>query len=96
MVTKVIFSFRKSFSRDVRTEYNLDLRFLVKFKKQISMIMADLSWGHINIFRVYTRGLCFLWYTRGLGSQVTQRTNIKIIICICLRDHSKLTMVCRF
>ena len=30
-VTKVISSFRKSVSRDVRTEYNLDLRFLVKF-----------------------------------------------------------------
>ena len=35
--------------RDVRTNYSLDLRFLVK--KQISMIMADLSWKHINIFR---------------------------------------------
>ena len=26
-VTKVIFSFRKSVFRDVRTDYNLDLRF---------------------------------------------------------------------
>ena len=66
MVTKVIFSFRKSVFRDVRTDYNLDLRFLVKLKKQISMIMADLSLGHIIIFRGDTRGLC---------SQVTQRTN---------------------
>ena len=41
--TKVIFSFRKSVFRDVRTNYNLDLRFLVKLKKQILMIMADLS-----------------------------------------------------
>ena len=39
----VIFSFRKSVFRDVRTDYNLDLRFLVKLKKQISMIIADLS-----------------------------------------------------
>ena len=43
IVTKVIFSFRKSVFRDGRTDYNLDLRFLVKLKKQISMIMADLS-----------------------------------------------------
>ena len=56
-------------------DHNLDLRFLVNIKKQISMIMADLSWGHINIFRGDTRGLCFSWYTRGLCSQVTQRTN---------------------
>ena len=41
IVTEVIFSFRKSVFRDVRTDYNLDLRFLVKIKKQIS-IMADL------------------------------------------------------
>ena len=47
--TKVIFSFRKFVFRDVRIDYNLDLKFLVK--RQISMIMADLSWGHINIFR---------------------------------------------
>ena len=39
--TKVIFSFRKSVFRDVRTDYNPDLRSFVK--KQISMIMADLS-----------------------------------------------------
>ena len=71
--TKVIFSFRKSVFRDVRTDYNLDLRFLVK--GQILMIMADLSWGHINIFRGDTRGLCFSWYTRGLCSQGIQRTN---------------------
>ena len=31
----------------------------MKIKKQISMIMADLSYGHINIFRGDTRGLCF-------------------------------------
>ena len=43
IVTKVIFSFRKSVFRDVRTDYNLDLRFLVKLKRQISMVMADLS-----------------------------------------------------
>ena len=59
--------------RDVRTDYNLDLRFLVK--RQISMIMADLSWGHINIFHGDTRGLCFSWYTKGLCSQGMQRTN---------------------
>ena len=33
----------QSVFRDVRTDYNLDLTFLVKLKKQISMIMADLS-----------------------------------------------------
>ena len=44
--TKVIFRFRKSVFRDVCTDYNLDLRFLAK--RQISIIMADLSWGHIN------------------------------------------------
>ena len=38
------------------------------------MIMADLSWGHINIFREDTRGLCFSWYTRGFCSQGMQRT----------------------
>ena len=43
IVTEVIFSFRKSVFRDVRTDYHLDLRFLVKIKKQISTIMADLS-----------------------------------------------------
>ena len=43
IVTKVIFSFRKSVFRDVRTDYNLDLMILVKLKKQISMIMVDLS-----------------------------------------------------
>ena len=39
--TKFIFSFRKSDFRDVRTDYNLDLRILVK--QQISMVIADLS-----------------------------------------------------
>ena len=43
IVTKVIFSFRKSVFRDAHTDYNLDQGFLVKLKKQISMIMADLS-----------------------------------------------------
>ena len=42
-LTKVIFIFRKSVFRDVRTDYNLDLRFLVKLEKHISMIMVDLS-----------------------------------------------------
>ena len=32
IVTKVIFSFQKSVVRDVRTDYNLDLTFLVKFQ----------------------------------------------------------------
>ena len=34
LVTKVIFSFRKYVFRDVRTDYNLDLRFLVKIKSK--------------------------------------------------------------
>ena len=73
MDAKVISSFWNSVFRDVRTDYNLDLRFLLK--KQILMIMADFSRGHINIFRGDTRGLCFSWYTRGLCSQGMQRTN---------------------
>ena len=43
IVTKIIFSFRKSAFRDILTDYNLNLRFLVKLKKQIYVIMADLS-----------------------------------------------------
>ena len=38
-------------------------------KKQISMIMADLSSGHINIFRGDTRGLCFSWYTKEVSAR---------------------------
>ena len=57
-------------------DYNLDLRFLVKLEKQISMIMADIFvLGTHKHFRGDTRGLCFSWYTRGLYSQVSQRTN---------------------
>ena len=67
IVTKVSFSFPR------RPHRLQPPRFLVK--KQISMIMADLSWGHINIFRGDTRGLCFSWHTRGLYSQGMQRTN---------------------
>ena len=78
IVTKVICSFRKSVFRDVRTDYNLDLRFLVK----ISMIMADLLQGHI--FRGNTRGVCFPWYTRGLCSQVTQRTNKSLFVWVTI------------
>ena len=48
---------------------------LVLVKKQISVIMADLSWGHINIFRGDTRGLCFSWYTRGPCSQGKELIN---------------------
>ena len=39
--TKVIFSSRKLVYRELHTDCNLDLRFLIK--NQISMIMADLS-----------------------------------------------------
>ena len=59
-------------------------------KKQISMIMADLSWGHINIFRRNTRGLCFSWYTRGLCSQGMQRTIKKGIVFIQLQGNDIL------
>ena len=49
--------------REIPTDYNLDLRFLVKSKLK----MADLSWGHMNIFRGDTIGLCFSWvYKRSL------------------------------
>ena len=63
-VTKVIFSFRKSVFRDVRTDYNLDLRFLSE--------KANFNGGfvvrtrHISIFPEDARGLC---------SQGPQRTN---------------------
>ena len=42
-----LFLASESVFRDVHTDYNLDLRFLVK--KQISMIKAGLSWRHMNI-----------------------------------------------
>ena len=96
-VTKVIFSFRKSVFRNVRTDYNLDLRFLVKSKKQISMVIADLSWGQINIFRGDTRGLCFSWYTRCFCSQGTQRTNKSSFVFVCVTIQSWLWLtVCKW
>ena len=48
-VTKVIFSFRKSVFRDVRTEYNLDQRFLVKFNDNGGFVEGThkhFSWGY--------------------------------------------------
>ena len=49
IVTKVIFSFRKSVFRDVRTEYNLDLRFLLKFNDNGGFVVGThkhFSWGY--------------------------------------------------
>ena len=62
MDTKVIFSFWKSVFRDVRLDYNLDLRFLLK--RQISMIMADFSRGYFSWG--YKRSLFFVVYKRSL------------------------------
>ena len=48
-VTKVIFSFRKSVFQDVRTDYNLDLRFLVKFNDNGGFVVGThkhFSWGY--------------------------------------------------
>ena len=53
--------------RDVRTNYNLDLRFLVKIKKQISMIMADFVLGtHQHFSWGYKRPLFFAVCKRSL------------------------------
>ena len=62
--------------------------FLVK--RQISMIMADFSWGHKNIFRRDTRVLCFSWYTRGLCSQGMQRINKSQFVFVCVTTQSWL------
>ena len=58
----------------------------MKIKKQISMIMADFSWG-------YKRSLFFVVYRRSLLAGYAK--NYQTIICVRLRDHSKLTMVGR-
>ena len=84
--TKVIFSFRKLVFLDVRTDYNLDLRFLVKM--EISMVMADLSWGHKHFSSGYKRSLLFVVHKSSLLAGYAKNY-------ICLRDHSKLTMVDR-
>ena len=54
--TKGIFSFRKYVFLNVRTDYNLNLRFLVK--KQISI--ADLPWGHKHFSWGHKRSLFFV------------------------------------
>ena len=61
-VTKVVFSFRKSVFRDVRTDYNLDLRFLVKFNDNGEFVVGThkhFSWGYKTslFFVVYKRSL---------------------------------------
>ena len=47
----------------------------MKLKKQISMIMADLSKGHTNIFRGDTRGLFF----RGIQEVSARRLRKELI-----------------
>ena len=67
IVTKVLFSFRKSVFRDVSTNYNLDLRFLVKIKKAnfndnggfVVGTHKHFSWG-------YKRPLLIVLYKRFL------------------------------
>ena len=62
VVTKVSFSFRKSVFRDVRTDYNLDLKFLVKFNDNGGFVVEThkhFSWG-------YNRSLFFVVYKRSL------------------------------
>ena len=58
IVTKIIFRFRKSVFRDVRTDYNLDLRFLVNFNDNGGFVVEThkhFSWG-------YKRSLFFVVY----------------------------------
>ena len=69
--TKVIFSFRKSVSRDVRTEYNLDLRFLVKFNVNSGFVVGTQTF----FVGIQELSLCFSWYTRGLCSQAMHAKN---------------------
>ena len=57
---KLFLVFGSLFS-DVRTDYNLDLRILVNFNDNGGFVVGT----HKH----------FSWYTRGLCSQVTQRTN---------------------
>ena len=60
MSYKVIFSFRKSVSRDVRTEYNLDLRFLVKFNDNGGFVVGT----HKHFSWEYKKSLFFMVYKR--------------------------------
>ena len=61
-VTKVVFSCRKSVSRDVRTEYNLDLRFLVKFNDNGGFVVGT----HKHFSWEYKKSLFFMVYKRYL------------------------------
>ena len=69
--TKVIFSFRKSVFRDIRTDYNLDLRFLVKrknFNDNGGFVVGThkhFSWG-------YKRSLICVVYKRSLLTRYTK------------------------
>ena len=49
--------------------------------------MADLSWGHINIFRG-DKDSVFRGYTRGLCSQGTQRTNKSPFVFVYVTTQS--------
>ena len=56
IVTKVIFSFRKSVFRDVRTDYNLDLRFLVNFNDNGGFVVGThkhFSWQEGSARRLH-------------------------------------------
>ena len=44
------------------------------------MIIADLSWGHINIFRGDTRGLCFSWYKKEVSARRVDKELINHIL----------------
>ena len=87
IVTKVIFSFRKSVFRDVRmwirkANFNDNGGFVVGMPKH---------------FRGDTRGLCFSWYTRDLCSQVTQRTNKSYFVVVYVTIQSWLWLaVCKW
>ena len=52
---KVIFSFRKSVFRDVRTDYNLDLRILVNFNDNCGFVVGTQTFfvgiQEVSVFR---------------------------------------------
>ena len=52
------------------------------------MVMADLSWGHKHFSSGYKRSLLFVVHKSSLLAGYAKNY-------ICLRDHSKLTMVDR-
>ena len=84
----------KSVFYKISVDYNLDLGFLVK--KQISMIIADFSWGHKHFSWGYKRSLFFV----GIQEVSARRVRKELINSnLYLRDHSELIIwltVCKW